>query len=364
MSRNIFLIENKANDTVDITIEGYIGDRYDDNKESILTKEDMAKQLKQVAEIKAKYINVYINSYGGDVNHGVSIHDLLANHPASVTTIINGHTASSATIIAMAADKGQRRISANSLALIHRASTFAIGNVNDMEASLSDLKKVDDTIANIYAKRCEKTMDEVMEQMNKFNGIGEWFTASEAKEWGLVDEVYEPTRMAAVIDEKVFDTYGLPAIPQEKLNIINSIEPKPKTENTMKKFALMTMAFLATFFGKKQEDEIEITQDDLQKLNDELQRKTDDIVKLTSDTEAAVQNLNAEKESLAAAQKDLEAAHARIKELEAQLKAPGEESAAAISSKESAPAAEDKPKIAANSDDFLANLDAVKKAYL
>lgn len=316
MPRNIFSIVNKADECVEITIEGYIGDWYKENKDAVLTKEEMQLQLKQVAEIKAKNIIVYINSYGGDVNHGISIHDLLANNEASVTTIINGHTASAATIIAMSADKGQRKMSANALALIHDAATWAGGNKFDLEISLSDLNKMDETIASIYSKRCGKTVDEVKELMDKFSGRGEWLTASEAKEWGLVDEIYEPSKMAAVIDVEAIAALGLPEIPQDKLNRINSIEKQFKPENNMKKFALITMAFIANFFGKETKDEFEPTQENLQKLNDKLQLQADDIVKLTTERDTAVQDVAKEKENFSNAQKELETANARIKELE------------------------------------------------
>jgi ATP-dependent Clp endopeptidase proteolytic subunit ClpP len=327
-NNNVFSIQNKADDVVEITIEGYIGSWWKENPDAIITKEEMQQQLKQVAEIKAKNIIVYINSYGGDVNHGVSIHDLLANNDASVTTIINGHTASAATIIAMAADKGKRKISANALALIHDASIWAGGNKHDLQVSLSDLNKMDETIASIYSKRCGKTVDEVKEMMDRFSGRGEWLTASEAKEWGLVDEIYEPSRMAAAIDVEVINAFGLPEIPAEKLTAINAIEIKPKTENIMKKFLLTSMAFIAAFFEKETKDEFEPTQDNLQKLNDKLQLQADDIVKITSERDAAqaqIVTLTAEKETFAGvkaqAEVNLQTANARITELEGNITA-------------------------------------------
>lgn len=273
---NWLTIENKSDntETVELTIEGIIGSWWKDNEEAILRKEEMQNQLKQIAEIKAKHIIVNINSYGGDVNHGVSIHDLLANHSAQVTTIVNGHTASAATIIAQAGNV--RKMSANALFLIHNASTIAYGDKNELKVALDDIEKVDKTISEIYAKRTGKTAEEIKEQMNKFNGRGEWMTADEAKAFGLVDEVYEPMKAAAFIDKEILSRYGLPEFPENKINF-------NKTENTMKKFILTNMPVLAALFNVKVTDEVEASPENFQKANDELQLRADNIIALTAE---------------------------------------------------------------------------------
>ena len=210
-----FKLTNKA-DTLEIDIEGTIGVAYDwwtDTKGT--TKEEVSKKLKEIANSTASRIIVNINSYGGDVNHGISIHDALASHKAHVTTKINGMTASAATVIAMAGDR--REMSSNALFLAHRASTMAVGNTNDIKVSLSDLEKVDDTIAGIYAKRCNKEKSEIIEMMNRFEGRGEWLTAEEAKEFGFIDEIIEPMKAAAFASPETLNKIGLPEIPINKI---------------------------------------------------------------------------------------------------------------------------------------------------
>ena len=217
MPEPLFLIRNSAPDTLEIDIEGTIGgDLFEDGA----TKEDVKKQLKDIAQSRASHIIVNINSYGGDVNHGISIHDLLAEHKAKVTTVIHGHTASAATIISQAGDI--RKMSDNALFLVHRASTFAIGNSSDIKTALSDLEKCDETIANIYAKRTGKTIEEALEIMDRFDGRGEWLTASEAKELGFVDEVFEPMKAVASVDPNDLKKLGLPILPENKIKDMKS----------------------------------------------------------------------------------------------------------------------------------------------
>jgi ATP-dependent Clp endopeptidase proteolytic subunit ClpP len=210
-----FKLTNKA-DTLEIDIEGEIGVAYDwwtDTKGT--TKEEVSKKLKEIANSTASKIIVNINSYGGDINHGISIHDALASHKAHVTTKVNGMTASAATVIAMAGDR--REMSSNALFLVHKASILAYGNTNDIEVAMSDLEKVDNTIAAIYAKRTGKSESEVMEMMNRFEGRGEWLTAEEAKEFGFIDEIIEPMKAAAFASPETLNKIGLPEIPTNKI---------------------------------------------------------------------------------------------------------------------------------------------------
>lgn len=220
MAKEFFRIVNASADTLEIDIEGTIGgyeidwDTWEIKRGA--TKEAVKKLIKDVANSAASKIIVNINSYGGDINHGVSIHDMLAEHKAKVETVIHGHTASAATIISQAGNV--RKMSANALFLVHPASLVAYGNHNDMKTALSDLEKVDNTIAGIYARRTGKTPEEVKEIMNRFDGRGEWLTAQEAKDLGFVDEVFEPMKAVASADPKILNQFGLPQLPTNKIN--------------------------------------------------------------------------------------------------------------------------------------------------
>ncbi len=236
------LLFNKIDDkTVVIDIEGIIGlpEWITDDEDKVRTKEKMKAELKTLANLKASRIIVNINSPGGSVNHGLSIYDLLAENQAEVITKVNGMTASSATIIAMAAKKENRRMSDNSLMLVHYASTIALGNKNEIGQTIDDLKKVDERLVNIYVKATGTEKAKIEELMNEFNGTGKWITADEAKEYGFVGEVYEPMQAAAMMTNDSLKQYGLPPVPQQK--------NQTTTDESMEQVAERTAS---TFFDK------------------------------------------------------------------------------------------------------------------
>jgi len=198
MKRTLFNLDietyKKEEETVaEVTIDGIIGEDFFEEGDN--TKQAMRNQLKAVDSIQADRIVVNISSLGGDVDHGLAIHDLLASHPAQVETNVIGMTASAATIIAQAGDV--RKMSDNGLYLIHKAWTIGMGNANDFEALVGDLRKLDERIANIYSKRSGFDKDDFMSLMNESNGDGIWISADEAKEYGLIDEITEPMKAAA-----------------------------------------------------------------------------------------------------------------------------------------------------------------------
>jgi ATP-dependent protease ClpP protease subunit len=198
--------ETDSGRIAEIDIDGVIGFDFMLPEDEQNLKENMRNQLREINAIEADNIIVNISSLGGDIDHGLAIHDLLASNEAEVETNITGMTASAATVIAQAGDI--RRISDNAMFLVHRAWTLAVGNTNDMRAMADDLEKIDGRIANIYAKRGERSVDEFITLMNEANGDGIWLDSNETLAFGLVDEITEPMKIAA--SAKDFRHAGLP----------------------------------------------------------------------------------------------------------------------------------------------------------
>lgn len=299
------IFRNEGQKTVEIDIEGTIGGDWwsDDPEYSKNTKEKMKAELKRISNLKAETIIVNINSYGGDVNHGLSIHDLLSEHKAKIITKINGMTASAATIISMAGD--ERLISDNSLFLAHRASTFGWGNINDINSLANDLNKVDDRIINIYTKVTGKTKEEMQEVMNRNNGYGEWITPEEAKELGFVTEIFEPRKMAAQFSNDILSRFHLPEIPEniliaktsvEEISLFQKIMAKlenivPNFSNQNKNHMNKELSFLNQLLnieGLESADGVNfnLTLQNLQAINEKLS-EIDNAVKAKESAEAA-----------------------------------------------------------------------------
>jgi len=214
-------IVDKADGVVEINIEGIIGEGFwseDEAEGALNTKEAMRNELKVIGQTDAHTIIVNINSYGGDVNHGISIYDMLAQNKAKIITRVNGFTASIATVIAMAGD--QREISSNSLFLIHKPSLLMLGgfNANDLAKRIEQLDIVDKRIREIYVKRgaINYIVDRLMEEND---GKGKWLDADEARENQFVDTVFEPMKMAACVNTpELLNQLGIAEVPENFLN--------------------------------------------------------------------------------------------------------------------------------------------------
>ena len=210
---------NENTDEAVIEIYGQIGyegwDREDDENTARL----MSGELDRIKALNAKRITVKINSLGGDVNHALAIHDLLAEHPALVTTQINGLCASAATIVAMAGK--ERRMSKNALFLIHQCSAH-VGRANQEQLAqeLETQKTVNGRMLDIYTAACNGKEAEISELLKANNGLGKWLTATEAKDFGFVTDIYNESRKTACFTQSAFSDNGLPALPEAYADMV------------------------------------------------------------------------------------------------------------------------------------------------
>ena len=127
-------------------------------------------------------ITIKINSGGGDVFAGCEIYNELKNYSGKVTIEIHGLCASIASVIAMA---GTCKMSPLAEIMIHNVATCTSGDYRDMEHTAEVLKKANKTIANAYILKTG--MDE--KEIRKLMDNETWFTADEALEKGLIDEI-------------------------------------------------------------------------------------------------------------------------------------------------------------------------------
>ena len=205
---------NETADEAVIEIYGQIGYEGWTREEDENTARLMSEELNRIKSLNAKHITVRINSLGGDVNHALAIHDMLAEHPADVTTQINGLCASAATIIAMAGT--ERKMSRNALFLIHQCSAY-IGRANEerLAQELETQKTVNGRMLDIYHTTCKGREAEISDLLKANNGQGRWLTATEAKDLGFVTDIYNETRKSARYSLSAFTDNGLPALPEE-----------------------------------------------------------------------------------------------------------------------------------------------------
>lgn len=150
--------------------------------------EDFIAELKQVTAPK---LRVRVSSPGGSVFEGISLANALRSHPADVTVQVDGIAASIASVIAMAGDRVV--IQPQAMIMVHEAAGGCIGNAKDMQDMADLLSKISDNIAGAYAEKAGGDVAEWRQVMAKET----WYTAEEAVEAGLADEMLPARKQQA-----------------------------------------------------------------------------------------------------------------------------------------------------------------------
>ena len=142
---------------------------------------NLSKQLEQLEGVSK--INVYINSYGGEVAEGLAIYNSLKRHPAEVVTVCDGFACSIASVIFMAGDK--RVMNEASLLMIHNAWTLASGNAAELRKQAEDLDTITGASVKAYLSGVSITEEEVRALMDAET----WLDPSKALEYGFCTEI-------------------------------------------------------------------------------------------------------------------------------------------------------------------------------
>jgi ATP-dependent Clp protease protease subunit len=132
-------------------------------------------------------IQMFINSPGGSVIAGMGIYDTMQYVSPDVATICTGLAASMGAVLLCAGKNGKRTCLPHSRVMIHQPSGGMQGQFTDMEISYKLIKTLRNELYDIMAKHTGKTFEDIERDSDRDN----WMTATEAKEYGLVDEVLE-----------------------------------------------------------------------------------------------------------------------------------------------------------------------------
>lgn len=138
---------------------------------------------RELESVNGLDVEVEINSGGGDLYAGSEIYTILKSYKADVVVKITGIAASSASIIAMA---GKRILmSPTAQFMIHNVWSYASGDTKELEKQSKILAGHDESVANAYMLKTNKTKEELLALMDAET----YFNAREAKEHGFVDEI-------------------------------------------------------------------------------------------------------------------------------------------------------------------------------
>jgi ATP-dependent protease ClpP protease subunit len=212
-----YSIQARANQTAEICIYGDIGESW--SEETTSARAFVA----ELQKLSARSITVRINSFGGSVPDGLAIYNALKRNAAKVTTSIEGAAYSIASLIAMAGD--QVEMAENALLMIHAPWTIGQGNAPQLRETADLLEKHAAAMATSYVRPGGLTHDQAMQLLT--DGADHWYSATEAKQAGLVDTITQPLQIAAS-----FSTDRFPHRPPAAAAATSEGKPTMTTEVT------------------------------------------------------------------------------------------------------------------------------------
>ena len=132
-----------------------------------------------------KDIQIYLNSPGGGVYAGLGIYDTMQYIAPDVATICTGMAASMGAVLLCAGAKGKRTALKHSRVMIHQPLGGAQGQASDIEITAREIQKLKKELYTIISDHSGKSYDEVWKDGDR----DYWMTSSEAKDYGMIDEV-------------------------------------------------------------------------------------------------------------------------------------------------------------------------------
>ena len=139
------------------------------------------------SENPKKDIFMYINSPGGVVTAGLAIHDTMQYIRPKIGTVCIGQAASMGSFLLAAGEPGMRIALANSRIMVHQPSGGAQGMAADIEIQAREILRMRSRLNALYAKYTGQPIEAIEKAMDR----DKFLEADEAKEFGLIDEVFE-----------------------------------------------------------------------------------------------------------------------------------------------------------------------------
>jgi ATP-dependent Clp protease, protease subunit len=160
----------------------FLGDAIEDNVANLI----IAQLLFLESEDPEKDISLYINSPGGVVTSGLAIYDTMRYLRAPVSTICIGQAASMGAVLLAAGAKGKRYGLPNARIMIHQGSGGFRGNTPDVEIQMREMLHLTERLTQILADHSGQTYEKVRRDSER----DYFMSAEEAKEYGIIDEVF------------------------------------------------------------------------------------------------------------------------------------------------------------------------------
>ncbi len=142
-------------------------------------------QLLYLDSLNHNDIYLYINSPGGSVTSGFAIYDTMNFVKSDVSTICFGIAASMAAFLLSSGEKGKRKILPNADVMIHQVIGRSEGQASDIQIATERILALKKRMNKILSKNTGNSLDKIENDCDRDH----YFSAKEAKEYGIVDEV-------------------------------------------------------------------------------------------------------------------------------------------------------------------------------
>ncbi|GLZ15282.1 ATP-dependent Clp protease proteolytic subunit [Actinomadura sp. NBRC 104425] len=141
-------------------------------------------------------ISIYINSPGGSFTAMTAIYDTMQFVKPDIQTVCIGQAASAAAVLLAAGSPGKRAALPNSRIFIHQPATEGTyGQASDIEIQAREIMRIREQLEEILARHSGKSVEEVRRDIERDKIL----TAEEAKEYGLIDDVFVSRKRKAEV---------------------------------------------------------------------------------------------------------------------------------------------------------------------
>ena len=145
------------------------------------------------AENPKKEISMYINSPGGVVTSGMAIYDTMQYIRPPVSTLCIGQAASMGSLLLCGGAAEMRFALPNARIMLHQPSGGFQGQASDIERHAEDIVKTKRRLNEIYVKHTGRDYDVIEKTLDR----DFFMTAEDAREFGIIDEVFTSRPEAA-----------------------------------------------------------------------------------------------------------------------------------------------------------------------
>jgi len=163
----------------------------DDQRTIVLTGEIDERKSQQFlrylatlsAQSQSEHITIYISTYGGDIYEMNAMHDAMRLNPCPIHTIGIGKVMSAGVLLLAAGDR--RSLTENTSVMMHQIDIDASGSVTYLSVEVSHSKTLQDAMYRLYSRYTGQSVKQIEADLKS----DKYFTASEALEYGIVDEL-------------------------------------------------------------------------------------------------------------------------------------------------------------------------------